>query len=130
MLDGIVKELDKRLKLINCYGPYLDREAFWEAIKRDGILNEHYLVLGGDLNFITSSREVWASYARKNILHPCFRQLVQEEGLVDVEPIKILPTWRNGRGAQDYIAKRLDRFFLFLRILHFKGSGTDLGYVI
>jgi hypothetical protein len=31
---------------------------------------------------------------------------------VDVEPIKILPTWRNDRGGQDYIAKRLDRFFI------------------
>jgi hypothetical protein len=32
---------------------------------------------------------------------------------VDVEPLKLLPTWRNGRGGQDYIAKRLDRFLIF-----------------
>jgi hypothetical protein len=38
--------------------------------------------------------------------------LIQEEGLVDVEPIKLLPTWRNGRGGQDYIAKRLDIFLI------------------
>jgi hypothetical protein len=31
---------------------------------------------------------------------------------VDVEPVKLLPTWRNGRSGQDYIAKRLDRFLL------------------
>jgi hypothetical protein len=41
-----------------------------------------------------------------------FSQLIQDEGLVDVEPIKLLPTWRNGRGDQDYIAKRLDRFLI------------------
>jgi hypothetical protein len=48
MLEGYVKDLDKRLKLINCYGPYSDREVFWENIKRDGLLKEHSLIfLGG-----------------------------------------------------------------------------------
>jgi hypothetical protein len=31
---------------------------------------------------------------------------------VDVEPLKMLPTWRNGRGGQNYIAKRLDHFLI------------------
>jgi hypothetical protein len=31
---------------------------------------------------------------------------------VDVEPQKLIPTWRNGRGGMEYIAKILDRFFL------------------
>jgi len=30
---------------------------------------------------------------------------------VDVEPLKLLPTWSNGRG-HDFIAKRLDRFLI------------------
>jgi hypothetical protein len=38
MLEGIIKGLDKKLKLINCYGLYLDREVFWENIKREGLL--------------------------------------------------------------------------------------------
>jgi hypothetical protein len=41
-----------------------------------------------------------------------FNQLFQDEGLIDVEPINLLPTWRNGRGDQDYVAKRLDRFLI------------------
>jgi hypothetical protein len=112
LLDGLVKDLNKRLKLINCYGPYSDREVFWEVIKRDGILNEHNLILGGNLNFTTSNREVWGAHARVDPLHLYFSQLIQVEGLVDVEPLKLLPTWRNGRGGQDYIAKRLDRFLI------------------
>jgi hypothetical protein len=56
LLEGFVKDLDRRMKLINCYGPYSDREVFWKAIKRDGILNKHNLVLGGDLNFTTSCK--------------------------------------------------------------------------
>jgi hypothetical protein len=110
MLEGTVKYLDKNLKLINFYGPYLDMEVYWETIKREGLLKEHSLILGGDLNFTTSSREVWGAHARSDSLQPYFRQLVQEEGLVDVTPIQILPTRRNGIGGQDYIAKRLDRF--------------------
>jgi hypothetical protein len=41
-----------------------------------------------------------------------FSHLVQNGGLVDAEPTKILPTWRNGRKGQDYIAKRLDQFLI------------------
>jgi exonuclease III len=70
MLEGTVKDLDKKLKLINCYGPYLDREVFWETIKREGLLKEHSLILGGDLNFTTSSREVWGAHARSDSLQP------------------------------------------------------------
>jgi hypothetical protein len=40
LLEGFVLDLNKRLKLINCYGPYADREVFWENIKRDGLLKE------------------------------------------------------------------------------------------
>jgi hypothetical protein len=112
LLEGVVKDLNLNLKLINCYGPYSDREVFWEGIKREGILNEDNLILGGDLNFTTSSREVWGEHARVDPLQLYFSQLIQVGGLVDVEPVKLLPTWRNGRKGHDYIAKRLDRFLV------------------
>jgi hypothetical protein len=56
LLDGVVKDLNKRLKVLNCYGPYAEREVFWENIKRDGLLKEQNLILGGDLDFTTSNR--------------------------------------------------------------------------
>lgn len=34
------------------------------------------------------------------------------KGYIDVEPVNILPTWRKGRGDQDYVAKRLNRFLI------------------
>jgi hypothetical protein len=37
LLDGLVKDINKRLKLVNCYGPYGE---LWEAIKRDGFLKD------------------------------------------------------------------------------------------
>jgi hypothetical protein len=61
MLDGHVKDLDRSMKLIKCYGSYSDREVFWEAIKREGLFKEQNLILGGDINFTTSIREVWGA---------------------------------------------------------------------
>jgi hypothetical protein len=55
---------------------------------------------------------VWGSYPRTDPLASYFSQLLQEEGLIDVEPVNFLPTWRNGRGEQEYIAKRLDCFLI------------------
>jgi hypothetical protein len=52
-MDGLVKDLNKSLKLLNCYGPYFDREGFWEVVKKDGLINEPNLIMGGDLNFTT-----------------------------------------------------------------------------
>jgi hypothetical protein len=72
LLEGLVKDLNKSLKLLNCYGPYSDREAFWETLKKDGLFNEHNLVMGGDLNFTTSCREVWGEIARVDPLHIYF----------------------------------------------------------
>jgi endonuclease/exonuclease/phosphatase family metal-dependent hydrolase len=112
LLEGRVKDLDRNLKVINCYGPYSDREVFWEAIKNEGIFKDQNLILGGDLNFTTSFREVWGEHARVDPLQPYFSKLLQEEGMVDVEPLKLQPTWRNGRRGQEFIAKRLDRFLI------------------
>jgi hypothetical protein len=64
MLDGHVKDLDRSMNLINLYGPYSDREVFWEAIKTEGLFKEQNLILGGELNFTTSFREVWGAHAR------------------------------------------------------------------
>jgi len=91
---------------------YSDREEFREEIKRDGLLNEHNLKLGGDLKFTSSNREMWGLHARVDPLQLFFIHMIQVEGVVDVDPIKILPTWRNGRGGHEYIAKRLNQFLI------------------
>jgi hypothetical protein len=65
LLDGFAKVLNKNLKLVNCYGPYGNRQLFWDNLKLDGILKEPDLILGGDLNFIVSAREVWGHSSRR-----------------------------------------------------------------
>jgi len=105
-LDGVVKDINKRMEMINCYGTYSDREVFWEGIKREGLINEHNLILGGDLNIATSSRKVWGEHARVDPLQIYFIQLIHVGGPVDVKPVNLLPTWRNGIRGHDYISKR------------------------
>jgi hypothetical protein len=46
LLEGRIKDLDRVLKVINYYGPYSDREAFWEEIKHDGTLRTKKCALG------------------------------------------------------------------------------------
>jgi hypothetical protein len=92
LLDGLVKYINKRLKFINCYGPYFDREEFLEVIRMDGLIKEHNIILRGNLNFTTSNIEVWGSHAKDDPLQLYFIHSIQVEGLVDVEPIKLLPT--------------------------------------
>jgi len=69
LLDGLVNDINKRLKLINFYGPYGERQEFWDKIKRYGLLKDHKLILGGDLNFTISNREVWGPHSRSDPMH-------------------------------------------------------------
>jgi hypothetical protein len=56
--------------------------------------------------------EVWGTHARVDPLTGYFTQKIVECNLLDIEPVKLKPTWRNNRVGEDSIAKRLDRFLL------------------
>jgi hypothetical protein len=88
-------------------------------MKKEGLFNEPNLILGGDLNFTTLIREVWGELAKADPLQIYFSQMIQDEGLVDVELAKLLPSSRNGRCGKDYIDKRLDMFLLDERLAPF-----------
>jgi hypothetical protein len=42
-----------------------------------------------------------------------FNHFFEIQNIIDVELVKIVPTWRNGRKGREGISKRLDRFFLW-----------------
>jgi hypothetical protein len=112
LLEGFVKDVNRSLKMVNCYGPYSNRQVFSDDLKNDGILNEQGLILGGDLNFTQFAREIWGSSRRLDPMASYLNQQLQDVGLIDVEPVEFLPTWRNGRVFQENVAKRLDRFLI------------------
>jgi exonuclease III len=77
-----------------------------------GLLSEEGLIVGGDLNFTISAREVWGNSARSDPLTDYFLNIIQATGLVDIQPNQMTPTWRNGRVGATGVAKRLDHFLI------------------
>jgi hypothetical protein len=123
------KQSAEKIKMLNCYAPYKDRELFWQPIIDSGLLREEGIIVGGDLNFTLSAREVWGDLARSDPLADYFSSLILSSGLVDIQPTKMAPTWRNGRAGTTGISKRLDHFFLknpFLAVI----ERSDLGSLI
>ena len=109
LLQGRYLNGDRELKILNCYGPYQNRIPYWNLIRDSGLLKEEGLIIGGDLNFTVSANETWGC----TCMDPeadFFYNLFREEGLLDVEPSVLRPTWQNGRGGSAGIGKRLDRF--------------------
>ena len=98
--------------ILNVYGPFYDRKPFWENLKDSGALEFQNLILGGVLNLTLSSSEVWGKNARADSLGPFFSQMFEQKGLVDLAPLKIMPTWRNKRSADQEVSKRLERFLV------------------
>jgi hypothetical protein len=95
----------EKVKFLNCYTPYKERELFWQPIIESGLLREEGIIVGGDLNFTLSSREVWGDLAKSDPLADYFTSLIQSSGLVDIIPSKMAPTWRNGREGTSGISK-------------------------
>jgi len=112
LLEGKFKQSVGRYKLLNCYAPYKDRESFWQPLIDSGLLYEEGLIVGGDLNFTLTDREFWGEQARSDPIADLFSRMILSSGLVYLQPIKITPTWRNGRASIAGISKRLDRFLL------------------
>jgi hypothetical protein len=104
-LEGRFKHSAEKVKLLNFYAPYKDRERFWQPIIDSGLLAEQGLIVGGDLNFTLSTREVWGSSARADPLADFFVNMLQDTGLVDLAPSHLTPTWRNGRVGSTGISK-------------------------
>jgi hypothetical protein len=65
-----------------------------------------------DLNFTLTKKEIWGTSPRLDPLADYFKNLLQTSSLVDIQPPKMSPTWRNGRVGEEGIEKRLDHFLL------------------
>jgi hypothetical protein len=86
LLEGRFKDSVDRVKLLNYYAPYKERECFWKPLMECGLLGEDGLIIGGDLNFTLSAREVWGPMARSDPLTDYFSNILLIVGLVDLQP--------------------------------------------
>jgi len=125
-------ELGFSIKVINIYGPYNNRVPFWDSLFGNPLLSGDSLVIGGDLNFSLGQSEVWGPHAHMDPLAGFFVQKFVEKGWLDIDPLKLKPTWRNNRSGEARVAKRIDRFLVaeqlvdrFFLIRQWVGSGGN-----
>ena len=111
MIEGYFLGYSHSLRIVNIYGPYNQKQDFWDRVKASGILNYHKIIMGEDLNFTLSAEEIWGTGRFSDPLRDNFRAYLENEGLNDIILVVLTPTWSNGRLGQVGIAKCLDRFF-------------------
>ena len=129
-VEVLSADLGITIKVINIYGPYQNRVPFWDSLFGNPLLCGEYLVLGGDLNFSLGQNEVWGPHAHVDSPAGYFVQNIVEKGWLDIEPVKLKPTWRNNRSGDARMAKRIDRFLMaeqlmdrFFHVRQWVGSG-------
>ena len=67
-MEGHFKDFNFPVSCFNYYGPYNNREVFWNRVEASGFLNYPNLILDGDLNFTLSEVEVWGASGRSDSL--------------------------------------------------------------
>lgn len=105
-------EMDRSLTLVNIYGPYVDRQCYWESLEKCSWFSDQEVVLGGGLNLSIGATEVWGPRTSPDPMTNYFTHLLDLHGLLDLELVKLQSTWRNRRVGDDQVAKILDRFLL------------------
>jgi len=82
-------------------------------------MNYGNLIIGGDLNLSLSHAECWGHQSQDGILSTFFYQLIESHHLIEIDVVKLHPTWRNHRTGEEAIAQRSDHFFLKEALLDF-----------
>ena len=75
------------------------------------------MILEGDLNLTLLEKENWVATARQDSLSAFFVVMFDSKELVDLQPMKLTPTWRNNRCGEQAISKRLDIFLILENLL-------------
>ena len=70
------------------------------------------MIIGGDLNFSLGQDEVWGPHAHANLLTDYSTWNLVERNWLDIEPIKLKPTWKNNRCGDGRVSKRMDYFLV------------------
>ena len=75
------------------------------------------LILGRDLNFTLSRSYIWVENAPIDNFSIFLINRTKEGNMVEIEPIKLKPTWSNNRGGIRGIPKHIDRFVMHESLL-------------
>ena len=111
-MDIFAHPLEMEIRIMNVYGPCVDRANFWRTFLDSGLLQVDNIILGGDLNFSLGFSESWGHSAHVDSLSDTISSLLEEHQWVDIPSTKIQYTWTNNRNGEHGLAKRLDRFLI------------------
>jgi exonuclease III len=119
-LKGTSLELKRHISFLNVYGPCTNIKDFWDKVMDRGLLSHKNMIVARDFNFTLSVGEIWGDSTQPNQLAGFFKELFLDNGLVDILPDNVVPSWRNDRSRSESIMKRLDMVFVvadFLRTI-------------
>ena len=85
-------ELKETVCFVNVYGPYMERERYWNNLLSMDCLICSKMILAGDLNYSLGFSEIWGDRARVDNLFDFFSMKMDGFGLVDIAPAILLPT--------------------------------------
>ena len=114
------------IKIINIYGPYSNRQVFWENNFNSTLINEEYVFVGGDFNFNVGEYKIQGESAQSDPLVSYFLWSLEEQGIFYMALIKLIPTWHNMRVGQAHISKRFNRFLVNNAFWRFPGESRNL----
>eukprot|EP01018_Ginkgo_biloba_P023075 Gb_32325 [translate_table: standard] len=117
---SISGELGEELFILNLYGPYANKVAYWDKLFAKALFGQKNLIVGGDLNFVLGRAKIWGLSIHPNPLSNYFLKKLEVVDLLDVEPMKLSPTWRNLRVGEASIAKRLDKILIVKSLVNDK----------
>jgi hypothetical protein len=116
-ISSFIKGINSNLQflLINVYGPTqnTDKKTLWMDISsfiKD--YSNEFLIIGGDFNTILNLDE---KYGGSQQIHPAsvdFKKWVEDNHLVDIPMNNGKFTWNNRRKDFNYIAEKLDKYFV------------------
>ena len=80
------------MSLLDIFGPYEDKHAFWNNLLKLQCFQEGRVILGGDLNLTLNTKDVWGSKARDDKLAKIFNFHFELVGLMDTMSISMVTT--------------------------------------
>ena len=120
------QDLGKVIKIINIYGPYSNRQVFWENNFHSNLLSEEYVFAGGDFNFNVGEYNIQGESDQSDPLVFYFIWSLEEQGLFYMDLIKLIPTQHNMRVVQAHISKRFNRFLVNMAFWRVPGESRNL----
>jgi hypothetical protein len=110
-------KLNLELQVLNIFGLYLGNNKFFGKTLSESILKYGFSLVKGDINFTLGTNKIWGSTAQMDNLVEFIIPTLEYVGLLNLQPPKLMPTWRNMGIFGHNISKRLDNFIIYQSLL-------------